>query len=158
MKENFRYIGKETPRILGKDIVTGKAMYTADNHPVGMKYGKVLRSPYAYARIVNIDTSEALAMNGVAAVVTWKDVDRSMSINNGFTPPRHANLLDEYVRYLGDAVALIVADTEDLATEAMDKIKVEYEVLKPVLSIDEALAPDAPQIYPNFPGNIAPMP
>ncbi len=156
MKENFRYIGKETPRILGKDIVTGKAMYTADNHPVGMKYGKVLRSPYAYARIVNIDTSEALAMNGVAAVVTWKDVDRNMSINNGFTPPRHANLLDEYVRYLGDAVALIVADTEDLATEAMDKIKVEYEVLKPVLSIDEALAPDAPQIYPNFPGNIAP--
>ena len=45
MKENFRYIGKETPRILGKNIVTGKAMYTADNHPVGMKYGKVLRSP-----------------------------------------------------------------------------------------------------------------
>ena len=156
MKEQFRHIGHERPRILGEQIVTGKATFTADNKLPGMKYGKVLRSPYPFARIVNIDTSEALAMNGVAAVVTWKDVDRNISVNNGFTPPRHPNIMDEYVRYLGDAVALIVADTEDLAVEAMDKIKVEYEVLKPVLTIDEALAPGAPLVYEQFKGNIAP--
>ncbi|MBP3645410.1 MAG: xanthine dehydrogenase family protein molybdopterin-binding subunit [Clostridia bacterium] len=156
MKEDMRHIGRETKRILGEQIVTGKATFVADNHLPGMKYGKVLRSPYAFARIVNVDASEALAMNGVEAVVTWKDVDRGLSINNGFTPPRHPNLMDEYVRYLGDAVALIVADTEDLAMEAMEKIHVEYEVLKPVLSIDEALAEGAPQLYKQFPGNIVP--
>ena len=157
MKENMRHIGKETPRILGKDIVTGKAVYVADNHMAGLKYGKVLRSPYPYARIANIDASEALAMNGVITVVTYKDIDyKDLSINNGFTPPRHPNLMDEYVRYLGDSVAFVVADTEDIAIEAMDKIKVDYEVLEPVLDIDSALAPGAPQIYPMFPGNIAP--
>ena len=69
MKEDMRHIGRETKRILGEQIVTGKATFVADNHLPGMKYGKVLRSPYAFARIVNVDASEALAMNGVEAVV-----------------------------------------------------------------------------------------
>lgn len=60
------------------------------------------------------------------------------------------------MRYVGDAVALVVADTEDLAMEAMDKIKVEYEQLEPVYTIDEAMKPGAPQLYKEFPGNIAP--
>ena len=157
MKEQFRHIGRETHRILGSDIVTGKAMYVADNKVPGMKYGKILRSPYPFARIVSVDKSEALAMDGVACVVTWQDIaGEGISVNNGFTPPRHPNILDEYVRYVGDAVALVVADTEDLAMEAMDKIKVEYEQLEPVYTIDEAMKPGAPQLYKEFPGNIAP--
>ena len=157
MKEQFRHIGRETHRILGSDIVTGKAMYVADNKVPGMKYGKILRSPYPFARIVSVDKSEALAMDGVACVVTWQDIaGEGISVNNGFTPPRHPNILDEYVRYMGDAVALVVADSEDLAMEAMDKIKVEYEQLEPVYTIDEAMKPGAPQLYKEFPGNIAP--
>ena len=157
MKEQFRHIGRETPRILGSDIVSGKAMYVADNKVPGMKYGKILRSPYPFARVVSVDKSQALAMDGVACVVTWQDIaGEGISINNGFTPPRHPNILDEYVRYLGDAVALVVADTEDLAMEAMEKIKVEYEVLEPVYTIDEAMKPGAPQLYKEFPGNVVP--
>ncbi len=152
----LKYIGKETTRLLGRDIVTGKAMYTGDFRLPGMQYGKILRSPHPYARIKSIDVSEAKALPGVSAVVTWKDIGRDIFITNGFTPPRHHHLMDEYVRFIGDAVALVVAKTEDLALEAMKLIKVDYEVLKPVFTIDEALAPDAPQLYPELPGNIAP--
>lgn len=127
----LKYIGKETPRLLGRDIVTGKAMYTGDFRLPGMQYGKILRSPHPYARIKSIDVSEARAMPGVSAVVTWKDIGRDIFITNGFTPPRHHHLMDEYVRFIGDAVALVVAKTEELALEAMKLIKVDYEVLKP---------------------------
>lgn len=157
MKEQFRHIGRETHRILGSDIVTGKAMYVADNKVPGMKYGKILRSPYPFARIVSVDKSEALAMDGVACVVTWQDIaGEGISVNNGFTPPRHPNILDEYVRYVGDAVALVVADTEDLAMEAMDKIKVEYEQLDPVYTIDEAMKPARRSCTRNSPATSPP--
>lgn len=156
MSNEMRHVGKESKRLLGEQIVTGRAKYTGDFKLPGMKYGKILRSPHPYARIKSIDVSEAQAMDGVQAVVTWKDVDRNIYITNGFTPPKHHHILDEYVRYIGDAVALVVADTEDLACEAMQKIRVDYEVLKPVFTIDEALAEGAPQLYPEFPRNIAP--
>ena len=152
----LKYVGKETVRALGRDIVTGKARYTGDFRLPGMRYGKILRSPHPYARILSIDTSRAKAMEGVTAVVTWKDVDRNIYITNGFTPPRHHHIMDEYVRFVGDAVALVVAETEDRALEAMKKIDVEYEILTPVFTIDQAIAPNAPQLYPEFPGNIAP--
>ena len=156
MMKDLQYVGKETKRIIGDDVVTGKARYVGDFTVPHMKYGKILRSPHPYAKIVNIDVEEAKAFPGVAAVVTWKDVDPNIYITNGFTPPKHHHIMDQYVRYIGDAVALVVADTEDICEEAMKLIKVEYEVLKPVFTIDEALAPDAPQLYPEFPGNIAP--
>ena len=152
----LKYVGKETTRMLGHDIVTGKARYTGDFCLPGMQYGKILRSPHPYAKILSIDVSRAKALEGVTAVVTWKDVDRNIYITNGFTPPRHHHIMDEYVRFIGDAVALIVAETEDIAMEAMNLIDVEYEVLKPVFTIDEAIAADAPQLYPELPGNIAP--
>ena len=152
----MRHIGVEHKRIIADQIVTGKAVYTADLRKPNMKYGRVLRSPYAYAEILSIDASEAEAMDGVYAVVTYQDVGPDVYITNGFTPPAHSHPLDKIVRYIGDAVALVVADSEDLADEAMEKIHVEYRPMKPVLTMDEAMAPDAPQIYPNLPGNIAP--
>ena len=152
----LKYVGKETVRLLGPDIVTGKARYTGDFRLPGMQYGKILRSPHPYAKILSIDVSRAKALEGVSAVVTWQDVDRNIYITNGFTPPKHHHIMDMYVRFIGDAVALIVAETEDIAMEAMNLIHVEYEVLKPVFTIDEAVAPGAPQLYPEFPGNIAP--
>lgn len=152
----LRHIGRETKRILGEEIVTGKAMYTGDFKLPGMQYGKILRSPHPFARIVSIQTEKAKALPGVSAVVTWKDVSRDIFITNGFTPPKHHHIMDEYVRFIGDAVALVVAVNEDIANEALALIAVEYEVLKPVFTIDEALAPGAPQLYPELPGNIAP--
>lgn len=152
----LKYVGKETKRLLGPQIVTGKAMYTGDFKKPGMQYGKILRSPHPYARLAEIDTEKAKAYPGVSAVVTWKDVDRNIFITNGFTPPKHHHLMDEYVRFVGNAVALVVAETEDIALEAMKLIEVKYQVLKPVFTIEEALAEDAPQLYPELPGNIAP--
>ena len=155
MKE-LKYVGKEKVRLLGPQIVTGKAKYTGDFKVPGMQYGKILRSPHPYAKIEAIDVEKAKAYPGVTAVVTWKDVDPNIYITNGFTPPKHHHIMDQYVRFIGDAVALVVAETEDIALEAMKLIDVTYTVLKPVFTIEEALAPDAPQLYPEFPGNIAP--
>ena len=73
------------------------------------------------------------------------------------TPAPHYRPLNETVRFVGDPVALVVADTEDIALDAMELIEVEYEELPPVFTIDEALAPDAPSSYDVFPGNIAPL-
>ena len=155
MKE-LKYVGKETVRLLGPQIVTGKAKYTGDFKLPGMQYGKILRSPYPYAKIESIHVEKAKAYPGVSAVVTWKDVDRNIYITNGFTPPKHHHIMDEYVRFIGDAVALVVAETEDIALEAMKLIDVKYDVQKPVFTIEEAMEPGAPQLYPEFPGNIAP--
>ena len=87
MKE-LKYVGKETVRLLGPQIVTGKAKYTGDFKLPGMQYGKILRSPHPYAKILSIDVEKAKAYPGVSAVVTWKDVDRNIYITNGFTPPK----------------------------------------------------------------------
>ena len=152
----MRHIGRETKRILGEDILTGKAMYTGDFHPANMHYGKILHSPHPFARIRSIDYSRAMAMPGVKCVVTHADIDPDLSINNGYTPPRHPNVLDEYVRFVGDAVALVVAETEDIAEEACKLIDVDYEVLTPVFNMDDALKPDAPQLYKVFPATSPP--
>lgn len=154
--KQLRHVGVESKRILGNQIVSGQAQYTGDFKLKGMQYGRILRSPHPYARILEIDTERAKAVKGVSAVVTWKDVDRKIYVSNGYTPPKHHHIMDEYVRYIGDAVALVVAETEDIAVEAMGYIDVKYEVLKPVFTIEEALAPDAPQLYPGLPNNIAP--
>ncbi|MBQ8537630.1 MAG: molybdopterin-dependent oxidoreductase [Clostridia bacterium] len=152
----MRHLGVERKRLIADQVVTGKAQYTADLRVPNMKYGRVMRSPHAYAEITKIDYSEAIKMDGVHAVVTYEDVGDDVYITNGFTPPKHCKPLSKIVRYVGDAVALVVADTEALADLAIEKIQVEYKVMKPVLTIDEAIAPGAPQIYPEFPGNIAP--
>ncbi len=114
-----------------------------------MLYGKVLRSPHPHARIVRIDKSKAEALPGVAAVLTWQDVPDW----KGGTP-RYTRVLDEKVRYVGDAVALVAAATEQIAEEALDLIEVEYELLPAVFDMEEALTPGAPQLYEEFPGNV----
>lgn len=156
MSKQLRHIGRETPRLIGRDVVTGKARYTGDYVLPGMQYGKILRSPHPFARIVNINSEKAEALPGVTKVVKWQDVSRDIYITNGFTPPKHHHIMDEYVRYVGDAVALIIAETEQIAEDAMELIDVEYEVLEPVFDMKEAMADGAPQLYDVFPNNIAP--
>ncbi|MBA4417759.1 MAG: xanthine dehydrogenase family protein molybdopterin-binding subunit [Syntrophus sp. (in: bacteria)] len=151
MGNDYRYIGKAMKRRDGHDIVTGVAQYTDDLQFQNLLHGKVKRSPYAHAFIKGIDKSKAEAIPGVKAVLTWEDIP-----NYRGGTPRIVRILDKKVRYVGDAVALVAATTEDIAEKALDLIDVEYEVLPAVFDIDSALAPGAPAVYDEFPDNILP--
>ena len=133
MGKDYRYVGKLMPRQDAADIVTGTVQYMDDRKFQNLLYGKVLRSPYAHANIKKIDKSKAEALPGVRAVVTWEDIPDW----RGGTP-RNVRILDKKVRYVGDAVALVAATTEEIAEEALDLIDVEYEVLPAVFDIDSA--------------------
>ena len=152
-KEDYRYIGKSTPRIDAKDIVTGRAVYLDDFSIPGMLYGKAKRSPYANAMIKSINTEAAKKLPGVHAVLTYKDFPPNSFMFG--TPPTKA-LLDPHVRFAGDMVALVAADTMDICAEAIDLIEVEYEVLPAVFDIDSAVADGAPQLYEGYPNNLFP--
>ncbi len=151
MGENYRWIGKKMPRRDAAEVVTGTAKYLDDLKFQNLLYGKVLRSPHAHANIKRIDKSKAQALPGVAAVVTWEDIPDW----KGGTP-RMVRVLDNKVRYVGDAVALVAATTEQIAEEALKLIDVEYEVLSAVFDIDSALKPDAPLLYEELGSNILP--
>lgn len=149
MAAPYRFIGKSTPRRDATEIVTGSITYLNDIKLPDMLYGKVLRSPHAHALIKAVDTTKALRAPGVKAVLTWADVPDW----KGGTP-RYTRVLDRKVRYVGDAVALVAATTEQMAAEALALIDVEYDVLTTVFDMEEALKPGAPQLYDEFPGNI----
>jgi CO/xanthine dehydrogenase Mo-binding subunit len=152
MAEQYRFIGKPTPRKDALEIVTGTAIYTNDvKLPGGMLHGKVLRSPYPHAHIIKIDTKKAKAIYGVEAVLTYRDVPDWKACM-----PRHRRVLDNKVRFVGDSVALVAARTEEIAKEALDQIDVEYEPLPAVYDVEEAMKPDAPQLYDQFPNNTLP--
>ena len=151
MGGNYRHLGKATPRKDAKDIVTGHAQYIDDLKLQGMLYGRVLRSPYPHARILNIDTSKAETYPGVKAVLTYKNVPNWIA-----GVPYHRPVLDGKVNFVGDAVALLAAETEQAADEALELIEVEYEQLPAVFDMEEAAKPGAPQIHKRIPNNIFP--
>lgn len=152
----MKYIGQRIPVIDAAAKVTGEAVYTDDMKFPGMLWGKVLTSPQAHARIRSIDTSEAEALPGVRAVITWKDTpetrfDRIMRwARDGL--PATERVLDDVVRFVGDEVAAVAADTEMIARRAVQLIRVEYEPLPAVFDPEEALREDAPKVYPE--GNL----
>jgi CO/xanthine dehydrogenase Mo-binding subunit len=151
-QKEYRYIGKATQRKDAVGIVTGKAQYIDDVELPRMLHGKVLRSPYPHALIKQIDTSSAEKSRGVKAVLTYNNVPRWMT-----GTPRHVRVLDEKVRYVGDAVALVAAETAAMAHDALALIEVTYEQLPAVYDVEDALKPDAPQLYDDFPGNLLPL-
>ena len=146
-------IGKRMPRIDSRAKVMGKAKYTADLKLPGMLVGKIKRSPYAHARIVNIDTSKAEALPGVEAIVTGKDTE---GVKWGvFAYTRDQQFLQvEKVRYIGDEVAGVAAVDEDTALEALELIDVTYEELPAVFEPMEAIASETELIHEEFPNNI----
>ena len=139
------------PRRDATDIVTGAVQYTDDLKFQNLLHGKVLRSPYAHALIKKIDKSKAQTLRGVKAILTWEDIP---DFRGG--TPRNVRVLDKKLRYVGDAVALVAATTEEIAEEALDLIEVEYEVIPAIFDIDSALKPGAPAIYEEYPDNILP--
>jgi CO/xanthine dehydrogenase Mo-binding subunit len=145
MTQTETLIGTSVGRIRLADRVTGRAEYTADLKRPGMLYGRVLRSPHAHARIARIDASRALALPGVRAIVTYEDVSDAR-IDADLAP------LDTIVRFVGDEVAAVAADSESIAEDALALIDVDYEVMTPVFEAADALKPDAPQLHPN--GNL----
>lgn len=130
VQPNYRHVGKYTPRIDAKDIVTGHATYLDDFNVPGQLYGKTLRSPYPHAKILSIDATKAEALPGVRAVVTYKNAPEQW----GLGLPVHRHLLEDEVWCVGDVVALVAADTLEIAEEALDLIDVEYKKLPAVFT------------------------
>lgn len=147
---DFRYIGTRPVRPDGVDKVTGRANYGADFTLPGMLFGAVLRSPHAHAVIRGIDTSKALAVPGVKAVITGADFPEVAAgdIEGGEGSGDYADLARnvmarEKALYHGHAVAAVAATSERIAREAAKLIEVDYAPLKPVLDLDAAMAEDA---------------
>ena len=151
----YKVIGKSHALIDGADKVTGRQIFGSDYSIDGMLYGAVLRSPLPHARIKNIETAAAKALPGVRAVITGKDVEKPLYSVAGVKKVDEQILADDKVRYVGDEIALVAADTLDAAREAVSVIKVEYEELPAVFDMEEAMRPDAPVIHERFGSNIA---
>jgi CO/xanthine dehydrogenase Mo-binding subunit len=155
-QEKLTVINTHVHNIDGLAKVTGRATYTFDVKLPGMLYGKILRSPHPHAKIRSIDTSKALALPGVKAVVTGKD---TLGIKQGIWR-RFQELCDEQiltvekVRYIGEPVAAVAAATEEIAEAALDLIEVDYEVLQGVYEPYEAMKKDAPSIHDGVERNI----
>lgn len=140
-------IGQPVGRAEGPEKVSGTALFPADVKLEGTLVGKCLRSPYPYARIVSIDTSEAAKVAGVHAVITAGDIPNARV---GRMLRDMPILADDVVRFVGQKVAAVAADDIDAAEEALALIDVEYEELEPVLDPIDAMKPDAPTLHPDF--------
>ncbi|OGO78130.1 MAG: aldehyde oxidase [Clostridiales bacterium GWB2_37_7] len=139
----MKEVNKSIPKKEGMGLSFGKPAYADDLAPQNTLVVKILRSPYAFARIKNIDTEQAEKLAGVKCVLTHKNVPRNIVTRAGQgypePSPHDKFVLDEYVRYIGDEIAAIAAEDEASAEAALELIKVEYEVLEPVLDFEKAV-------------------
>ncbi len=149
--EPYQTVGKPEIKVDAVKLVQGKPAFTADMDMRGMLYARVLRSPHAHARIKKIDASKARELKGVAAVLTWQDIPRVVYSTAGQSDPIPGPLdsfsLDNKVRFVGDRVAMVAAETVEIVEKALTLIDVEYEVLDSILDSREAMKPDAVRIH-----------
>ena len=140
-------VGRSTPRVEGEFKVTGKALYSADLNLPDILWGRCLRSPIPYGRIRRIDTSKASQVPGVKAVITGQDV---AGLRIGRCIYDTPVLADGVVRFIGEKVAAVAAETRLAAEQALELIEVEYEEIEPLLDPVAALSPDAPVLHPDL--------
>lgn len=150
LQSQFLVVGKAVPVLDAQKNVTGKASFTADNLPRNLLYARVMTSPHAHAIIREIQTSSARSLSGVHAILTHENVPRVpySRVEQVQTTIQDRYCLDSIVRYVGDRVAVVVADTPEIAEEALKRITVVYEELPAIL--DPRLATDvvAPRLHP----------
>ena len=144
-------VGRRVRKVDGVKLVTGKTAFTDDIELPGLLIGKILGSPHAHARIRRIDTRRAKALPGVHAVLTYQDVPRVPHTTAGQAwpepSPYDTYMLDSKVRFVGDRVAAVAAETRAIAEEALRRIEVDYEVLPPVLDMEHAMDPGVAVIH-----------
>jgi len=141
------FIGKGIPRVDGREKVTGKAIFSADLKFPGMLFGRIKRSPHPFAKILSIDTSRAIKLPGVRAIITSRDIKQ---FPYGPIIADELPLAHEYVRYVGDEVAAVAAIDTETAEAALDLITVEYEEMSHVLDIEQAMEQGAPSVHPEL--------
>ncbi|MEN7547175.1 xanthine dehydrogenase family protein molybdopterin-binding subunit [Rapidithrix thailandica] len=162
-----KLIGKSVKRVEDKRFITGKGRYTDDIVLPEMTYAYIVRSPYAHARIKKVNTKEAEAINGVVTVFTGKDIQAAgingvpcgwqVDFKNGDTmkEPPHPLLVADKVRYMGDAVAVVIAESYVIAKDAAELVEVDYDVLEAVVDASLAVKENAPQVHEEAPKNMA---
>ena len=153
------------PRVEDDVLVRGRGRYAADAPLPNQAYAYFVRSPHAFARIVSVDATAALSAGGVLGVLTAKDMEGVGSLGrhpplNGrggkaLIVPHRPALAAERVMHIGEPVAMVVADSATAAQDAAELVAIEYETLTPVIDARQALAPGAPQVWPQAPGNLA---
>ncbi len=147
----YQVVGKAEPKVDAIKLAQGKPAFTADMELRGMLHAKVLHSPHAHALITSIDASKARALPGVAAVLTWQDIPRVVYSTAGQSDPIPGPLdtfsLDKKVRFVGDRVAFVAAETPEIAEQALSLIDVEYEILPAILNPATSMQPGAIRIH-----------
>ena len=151
MADKLSVVGKRQPKLDAPQKATGRSQFTDDVHLPGMLHGKIVRSPLPRGKILNIDISRAEKVPGVLAVITHKDTGGLM------VGPDQQLLCDELVNYVGDEVAAVAAVDEYTAAEAAELIQVDYEPLPALLTLEEAIASDAPVLHPYYEDKLAYM-
>jgi putative selenate reductase molybdopterin-binding subunit len=148
---SWHTVGKPEDKVDAIKLVQGKPAFAADIEMRGLLHAKVLHSPYAHAFIKRIDVSRALELPGVVKVLTWKDIPRVIYSTAGQSDPIPGPLdtfsLDRKVRFVGDRVAFVAAESPEIASKALELIEVDYEELPPVLDPSVALEENAPIIH-----------
>lgn len=160
-------LGKPVARVEDRRLVTGRGQYTSDVSVPHQTHAVMLRSDRAHARITRIDTTAARTAPGVLAVLTGEDYAREGFGNTRCRFPRtrpdgsadffrpHPGLVADIVRKVGDPVAMVIAETAAAAADACQLIEIDYDPLPPIASLEQAIAPDAPLVWADFPGNVS---
>lgn len=144
--KDLKHIGKPVERDDAIEKLTGQALYTGDLEFAGMLHAKLLRSPYARAKIISIDISKAQKLPGVHAVLTGKDLHYRVGL---YLVDKHI-MAKHVTRHFGEAVAAVAAETPEIAQKAVDLIKVEYEELTPFLDATKVFDKDVPLVHPDL--------
>ena len=152
-------VGQSVKRVEDHRLLTGGGRYTDDTHEAGILYATTLRSPYGHARIARIDADAARAVPGVVAVYTHADVAHLglvpclVPLSGDIKTPRPM-LTGDVVRFVGDGVAFVVAETREAARLGAEAVEVDYDELPAVASIEAAIAPGASKVWPDAPSNV----